>query len=348
MELNNKIGIYLLVYIILPVTFLLGCRKKEDTEILERDSTDALKGFLVLYVAIHHYVQKIINPGYLYPLNYIGFICVSFFFLMSGYGLALSFEKRGNLQGFFRKRILRLYFPFVISNVFVGILYNLTIDAGYSIADILISSVTMRTVYSGVILWYVFVQILMYIVFYISFGFFKNKDIRLAVIGILSFIYICLAVYTRQGEWRYNTVLCFLVGVIIATYKEQIKNTLARYGFIIRSILLMAFILSWYLVIKGIYGYYVTFICAIFFVLLAVSFSARFNSHTKMYGYIGKISYEMYILQLPVVNMVVDLLGGNMWGIFAIILITVILAVITSKISNLINFRVFLGNNRKH
>lgn len=341
MELSNKTGIYLLVYVILPVIFLLGCRKKDDTEILERNSTDNLKGFLVLYVAIHHYVQKIVNPGYLYPLNHVGFICVSFFFLMSGYGLALSFEKRGNLQGFFKKRVLRLYFPFVISNILVGVLHNITINTGYSIANILISSVTMRTVYSGVILWYVFVQVLMYIVFYISFRFFKNKAIRIVAICILSCIYICLAVYTGQGEWRYNTVLCFSVGIIIATYKEQIKNILIRYGFIIRSILLIAFILSWYLVIKGIYRYYVTFICAILFVLLAVSFSARFNSHTKIYGYIGKISYEIYILQLPVVNMVVDLLDGNMWGIFAIILITIILAVITSKISSIITFKIF-------
>ncbi|MFQ7446594.1 hypothetical protein [Intestinibacter bartlettii] len=79
MEINNKEVLYILIYIILPIILLSGLTKDKNKDILDRDTTSILKGFLVIYVAIHHYVQRISNPNLLNPLNYVGFLCVSFF-----------------------------------------------------------------------------------------------------------------------------------------------------------------------------------------------------------------------------------------------------------------------------
>lgn len=67
MEINNKEVLYILIYIILPIILLSGLTKNKD--ILDRDTTSILKSFLVIYVAIHHYVQRISNPNLLNPLN---------------------------------------------------------------------------------------------------------------------------------------------------------------------------------------------------------------------------------------------------------------------------------------
>lgn len=340
MEINNKIVIYVLVYIILPIILILNCKKQDNNKILEKNTTDAIKGFLVVYVAIHHYIQNIVNPQFLNTLNFVGFLCVSFFFLMSGYGLTLSYYKHKNLKGFFKKRFLRLYFPFVIANILVAILNNIVIKSNYSIIDILFTSFTLRTIYSKIILWYVFVQILMYIFFYISFKLLKNKNSKILCIIISTLVYIFIAKYLGQGAWRYNTCLCFSVGVIIATYKEQLKSILEKYCIGIIGILFTIFIASWYLVIKGIYSYYITFICAIIFALLLVAITYKIDFQSKIYGYIGKISYEFYIIQLPVINMIIDLIGNNVLGIYLILLGTIVISIITNKIANYINSKI--------
>ena len=340
MEITNKIAIYVLVYIILPIILILSCKKQDKKDILSKDTTDAIKGFLVIYVAIHHYVQKIFNPELLNPLNYVGFLCVSFFFLMSGYGLTLSYYKHENLKGFFKKRFLRLYFPFVVSNILIGVLDNITIKSGYSIKDILITSFTLRTIDGSVMLWYIFVQILMYIFFYISFTILKNKNSKILCVIIFTLVYIFIAKYLGQGAWRYNTCLCFSVGVIIAAYKDNLKNVFEKYSIGIIGILFTVFLASWHLAIKGVYSYYVTFICAIIFALLLVAITYKINFKSKIYNYIGNISYEFYIIQLPVIEMILNLIGNNILGIYLVLLTTVSISIITNKTANYINCKI--------
>lgn len=49
----------------------------------------------------------------------MGEMAVSVFFLMSGYGLALSYAKKGDayLNGFIKKRLWKLLLPFIITVV---------------------------------------------------------------------------------------------------------------------------------------------------------------------------------------------------------------------------------------
>ena len=94
---------------------------------------------------------------------------------------------------------------------------------------------------------------------------------------------------------------------------------------------------SWYLVINGIYSYYITFICSIIFVLLLIIFTYKCKLVSALYGYLGSISYEIYIIQLPMIDIVISLMKNNNLGLFIILLNTIILSIISNKISNLIN-----------
>lgn len=93
MEIISNTMTEILVYLILPILLVWKWKKNKEENILENNTTNILKGFFVIYVAIHHYIQKLQQPGILNPLNHVGFICVSFFFLMSGYGLTISYKK---------------------------------------------------------------------------------------------------------------------------------------------------------------------------------------------------------------------------------------------------------------
>lgn len=339
-DLNSKTLIYLLVYILIPSVFLIGLRKSKEDTLLEKNSTEALKGFLVIYVAIHHFVQKISNPELLNPLNHVGFLCVSFFFLMSGYGLTLGYNKNNKMEGFFKKRFLRLYFPFVIANIIIAILYNLILNSNYSIIKILITSFTMRTIHGKTILWYIFVQILMYLFFYLSFKIFKNRKFQVFSVIFLTIIYILIAKYLGQGAWRYNTALCFSIGVVIASYKDIAVSLLKKYYWIILSFLTFIFIITWRLVYVNFYSYYNTFISAIVFSILITVFTYKFKIDSKIFNCLGNISYEIYIIQLPIINIVVESIGLNILSLVVIIIVTILISFITNSLSQFINNKI--------
>ena len=252
---------------------------------------------------------------------------------MSGYGLTISYKKNKNLKYFFRRRFIRLYFPFVIANILIGVLYNIVLNSKYSIAHILISSFTLRTVYSNDILWYIFVQILLYIIFYTSFKIFKEQKYQISYVFIFIIIYMLYARYFNQGPWRYNTVMCFFMGIIIAIYKVKIIKFISnnyKQVFVLIGIL---FLLSWYLVINSVYSYYATFISAIVFCLFITIFTYRFKLESKIFRFLGNISYEIYIVQLPIVNMVIKIIGINIISLLIVLFITVFVSTIANKLA---------------
>ena len=103
MKVFNFFNVYLLSYVVFPVILIKGIKKNKDGIVLDKDSTISLKGLFVIYVAIHHYVQIMVDPFCLGIIRNIGFLCVSFFFFMSGYGLSASFKKIKHFFLFLKK-----------------------------------------------------------------------------------------------------------------------------------------------------------------------------------------------------------------------------------------------------
>ena len=163
----------ILSYIVLPSIFLFSLTSNQNKDILKKGYTDRIKGILVIYVAIHHFSQLMTNAGKMLPFRYVGFLCVSFFFMSSGYGLRLSFDKH-YLKHYWIKRLLRLYVPFVLANMTVGVLFNLIRSYKYTFSQIVITSLTMRTVYGNRILWYIMTQCILYFLFYITYKYIRG------------------------------------------------------------------------------------------------------------------------------------------------------------------------------
>ena len=163
------------------------------------------------------------------------------------------------------------------------------------------------------------------------------KNYRIGFVGLSIVIYIIISIYTEQGAWRYNTVSCFFIGTVVASYKEKIINIIDKYYVYLSIIFILGFMSCWYFIINGIYSYYITFICSIIFVLLLIIFTYKYKLVSALYGYLGSISYEIYIIQLPMIDIVISLMKNNNLGLFIILLNTIILSIISNKISNLIN-----------
>lgn len=308
-------------------------KRNNSLNILELDYTKTLKGFCAIGVIIHHYVQKLTEPGMLYPLNFIGILCVGFFFFMSGYGLTQSYNKNKSLSKFWKSRILNLYIPFIVANIIIALISNHLIDSRYSIEEIIITSISMRTIYSNVILWYIFVQVLMYIFFYSLFKLFDGKKTRLIVLSMLCISYILIARRLGIGEWRYNTVICFVVGSVVATYIDSIECILREHYIGITSMLAFIFLSTWVCVLNNRYNFLMSNISSIAFVLLMMSLSYKVTLNSMIFKFLGELSYEIYILQLPIILIINSILEDYNIAIVVICCLTVATSFITSKIS---------------
>lgn len=179
--------------------------------ITKRTAT-CLKGICAILIIIHH-VYLMLGPlhiGFIdQALEDLGYLTVSVFFFLSGYGLHCSFRNNGRyIEQLLWGRII----PFYIIDVFL-----ITIYIGWRF--IVHESVRWLLILKSLIFgetiihygWYIQVQLLLYIVFYMIFRYLKT--FRIVAVVIWCLIYTLLVHTIGLGAWWYISVFAFPMGI---------------------------------------------------------------------------------------------------------------------------------------
>ena len=179
------------------------------------DNTDAIRYACCIIVLLSHIMTA---DNYLI-LGYGHFVCVTVFFLFSGYGLSLSFlaDRIGCLKKYIG-RMLKLGYPLI-----VVVILEVLLDVPVGQAG----------------LWWINVLILFYVAFGISIAIFRDKYIVLLFNTIFILMYICffqevVAVkgisfsWTDYLGWPQQSI-GFVLGIILAIWKEKILSFLYKY-----------------------------------------------------------------------------------------------------------------------
>lgn len=197
---------------------------------LNKTYTDSIKGLAMLSIVIGHIVQMLIPSNFLFYKQLLFFLCqiniifVGCFFFFSGYGNYLSVKKIDSIQGkllkIFRK-IYRIYFVFGGALILYILLYSL-FHSGYSFVNIsnffyFISTITIP----GLTMWYLKVQVFLYLLFMISVLFFKYSDLISFVFVVISII---LAIFFKIPPLWWQTILCFPLGIFVAHHLSLFKK----------------------------------------------------------------------------------------------------------------------------
>ena len=322
-----------LVYPLLLVALLWGCkvsRKGEwNEEAFSLRQMKAIQGFAAVMIMLHHCGQKTsaswIDEQYYIPgLDFfvpIGFVLVSFFTFSAGYGLYKSLKtKPGYLEkGFIRKRIV----PIVLMGYAVAYIFLIVrILMGEEIKGLQWVWYITGLQLSNPNGWYVIVIPFFYLCFYLAFKFIKKEKTALTAVLIFTVAFQLLGAsidhndWWMRGEWWYNSIHLFVVGIFFAMHEEKIVENIKKH-YVLYLILGIIAILVFYVLsefAKAFFSYYaeyfnapdkvlrrliclaseILFSSSVVFVAYLIGMKIKFGN--RFLDFMGKITLEFYLI----------------------------------------------------
>ena len=288
----------------------------------------ALQGFLALCIVFHHCAQKVFfdswgpafSPSGLEVMALIGFAFVGYFFFCSGYGLYQSCQKKQDyLDGFPRRRVLPLLLIYVACNTIylVG-----RLAMGETFGALRLVSLLCGLELANPNAWFVVTLPIMYLFFYFS----KRGCLDEALVTRRLFVgtgaYILAGVAVTMtfsggarygvflGRWWYNTAILFPLGYLFgrrepeawawmrASYRRQVACSVVL--FIGCFLLSLVFLAVFPLVPISMILESLSTICFTWSLLL---FSLRGRVISRLLGFYGSLTLELYLMQGFFVNL---------------------------------------------
>ncbi len=331
--LSDTIGFDLLFIVIVAIVLIKSRYPKFNQDYLSIDNTSIIKGISVLLVIFCHISMFSFYYGRIESFfAKIGLLAVSIFIFVSGYGLMTQYLRKNNYLKGFWKKIVHVYIIFIICNTVTTIINNLFLKTNYGIKDIIVSSFQFNFA-NGRELWFVACILFLYFSFMISYRLFAKKGI-FSLFGF-TILYIVLCNIMGKGSWWYNTVFCFPLGVIFAIYKEKIFLFYKKFYWFKFIVLLFMFLTVMYFYIQG--YHYLQFIIPIIFVILTTMVLVKVKLESKFLLFINKISLEMYLLHLIVLQVAfANLIPRSSLYLVMLFPIMIVISIVIKHTSNYI------------
>lgn len=275
---------------------------RQTPDYLSKDNTNSLKGILAICVLVHHLYQHsgLFRDGWLrlfgVGFQALGFVTVAMFFFLSGYGLIASYRKNpASIYHFVKHKIL----PFYVINIILIVIYvcvDLLLGQQITVVSILESFTFGGTVIANG--WYIQVQLLYYIMFYLVFRFCKGKRHLIFMLGLhITYLLICVLFGIKSAY--YERTFIFVAGMYWYEYRNMIDYWVdsKRYRWIIAwSISCVLFAATYFM---PDFGMAVLFrgISYFFFVPAVILLLKKVKIQNKVTSFLGRISLEIYVLQ---------------------------------------------------
>ena len=286
--------------IALFLLLLLCCiaifHRKEEYALFDIAHTLPLRGILAILVVLGHLDTVVSAQTKILMPFHMATPAVAVFFFMSGYGLMLSFTKKGGsyLQNFILKASIKLLMPLLATTcLYQGLLFIL---GDFSFEKILIdlaSGMETPLIHS----WYVYALSLFYILYYIVFKY--NNETRKWMGGvILILLMLIYYVVTRYIlNWPFYwwlTCMAFPMGFFYSRYEEKIKMFLKDNYWVTFPIIIGL------LSIKLLSGMYTPFFAELPYILLGpiiaiILYRIPLPIGNKTLNFLGSLSFEIYL-----------------------------------------------------
>ena len=346
------VDLFIVVYAILILAFIrIAPKKNIHEDYLSPESSMSLRGIMAVGIILHHMSERI-SSGYLFPqMQHAGYLFVSSFFFLSGFGLLRQYEKRGDsyLKGFFRTRILYLLIVYVL-DVLLYSFYDFVIGKPHTILEIL------QSIYSGGIAmnaWYMIVLIVFYLVFWAVFGLMKKCGTvtKIVMVFVFQILFIFLCILWRKNNIWYMSNLGFSLGMVWAFNQKKIDKFACDHYLKLFLSALIAFVffsamplLLARVPFLSVYAKPIKIVCRIISAPLSTALLIillqKFSVKSALWSYLGGISLEIYLLHGMVYSFfrsgIVYIENDALW-ILLTILVSVAISIPVSLLNKMIH-----------
>ena len=328
---------------------------KIKDEYFSKKQTDCLKAVFAFFVILSHIWAKIaldfnINNFFIHNLGRVfsimGYISVSIFLFLSGYGLFYQYKTKGTsyIEKFPKRNILSLYVINICMILFYSLFYCCQ-GKIFSFNEYLQSFLFGNTIIPFG--WYLQVAVLFYILFWISFKFTKSDKHKVSLLTALIIIYcvLCHFVFEISSTW-YECSLCFVLGILFCMYKEKIDffaskcNYIFAYALALTLFAVLCFLGS---SLETDVKIVLKVASTLAFCVVVVLTAMKTNLNNVLLSFFGSIYLEMYVLQgfsIKLFRSEVLYISNPYLYVLAVLVITVILAKLSHPLFNRIT-RIF-------
>ena len=332
-----------LVYPLLAVALFKGAVRYGKGEWNEGafslEQMKAVQGFAAVCIMLHHMGQKtcahwldksLIRHG-LDVFVPIGYWMVGIFLFCSGYGLFISLGKNPDyFKGYFRRRVLPLILGYYSTGL-IFLIVRFLLDEKMGPFDVLWYVTGLKLCNPNT--WFVIAMPYLYMAFYIAFKYGKNTKASILILCAFTFAYTLLGTIVNhndwwmRGEWWYNSIHFFPIGVIFAANKERIVPHI-RKKYLLYFLLTLLLILPLYALselCQSVFSYYGEtwgadhivlrrWACLISQILASCSFvffifiaGMKLKIGNRFLSFMGSLTLEFYLIH----GLYVDLFGFN-------------------------------------
>lgn len=337
---NNYIYIYLFAYLALPLCIfykikILGNKSFNDNA-FPKNHTDILRGIFIIIVVLAHTTARMPGTRYLLPLTLGGNLTNIIFLFLSGYCLMESLLNKTNyLKGFFSKKLVRVYVPFVIMNISLALFDGIVFKEYYAVKEFVVRTLLIKAVSNNSSLWYIIATLLLFTMFYISFKY-LSKNSAMILMFMYAILYIIACEYLKLGVWWYNTAFCFPIGVFFSYNKQRLITIIKeKYSMVLLVALLGSVITFTSFVHNFRFNLIWNLTFTIFFILLIIIAMLKIELKSKIFTFIGGISYELYLVHMALLLVYFRIINlRESYSFYLFLVISIILSLGMKKITS--------------
>lgn len=329
----NEVCVLLLLVCIGIITLYKVKITDDCDNLFDKNWSLALKGLCCIVVILVHIPEE--HSTHLQNLiGSFAFVAVSIFFLISGYGVSVSKNRKGYMEHFWKNRMAALLLPMFLVNVMATIV---KLICGETV-NIIYSLLTVNS--------FVLMITACYAIFYVVYRFCKADNrkkcfitcLGIFVLSILAFVFENIALFT---VWPVPC-LGFIYGICLAENRQKIVECLEkqkRFDWqMIFLVVLSIAIGGGYTKAKHIFflGNYVLRAClAIVLIALLIKITAHMQFKNKAILSLGKISYEVYLSHGIIIELFNEFCSELDQGLYIIgvIAMTILLSYFTHSLN---------------
>ena len=250
-------------------------------------------------IVIDHLSQELNDPYVIIIFSLFGYVVVSVFFGISGYGL--NFRMKSNscyIDNFIKTRLPKILIPFWLSNAVYIVVRFCFYQDQMTIASVVKYLLGIQLINTNA--WYVISLSILYLLFWLSEKIFENNQCKaIAFTGVLSLAYfiIFLLIFRGQRYWWVNGIFAFVIGMCVSQFDSIWNRVMKSWAMV--SVIILVFIVAFLggcilpLIPMGLSLMVVasiTIVCIFF----CVAHKIRIQSYVL--DFLGKISYELYLI----------------------------------------------------